>query len=122
MKIAFIVEGFRDELRVKKAIEDIIPEVKFLVTNGTRIQEPFKEKVSSYIELGYHIILLTDPDQTGNEIADILNRRFGLPRIQVDKEEARKLKKGGFEYGIEHCDPLYLKKCITTYLIDSSLL
>ena len=103
--IGYIVEGFHDE----RAVLQVEPNAVIAVTNGSRYNRRVRLDIQRIIDQCDIVFILTDPDDTGDKLADYIQRTFHLPRIHIDPEQAICYRNGKKKIGIEHCEPAYLQ-------------
>ena len=116
MKAVFIVEGLKDEDQIHKAFEDS-DEVVCIVTEGTKVNNRIRLEIESYLRKNIGVYILSDPDEAGNQLADMIQSWYPIiPRIEVDIEECGyftgKRKKAGIEYSSYE----YLKELLSPYI------
>ncbi|MCA1066148.1 toprim domain-containing protein (plasmid) [Rossellomorea sp. AcN35-11] len=66
--MGFVVEGFNDEKKVKK----VLPNSLCVVTKGTRMNGRVKMDVNEALKQCDELLLLTDPDEAGDKLADMV--------------------------------------------------
>jgi ribonuclease M5 len=117
MKYVFIVEGTRDKIQVKRALANY-GEFGFIVLHGTH----FGNAVRRIIDYNLYtkmreVFILTDPDDTGNLIAQRIQEIYPIKRIMIDRNKAKCLFGDRWRYGVEYCEEEYLREVFRTYNI-----
>jgi ribonuclease M5 len=111
--MGFVVEGFNDERKVK----EVMPDALCVVTKGTRMNGRVKLDVEKALVECDKLFLLTDPDEAGEQLADMVLQRYpSLERVQLDREQCLCYRNHKLKVGVEHCDNDYLKKILSNYL------
>lgn len=63
------------------------------------------------------VFLLTDPDEAGDQLAEMVLRHApDLVRVQLDREQCLCYRNHRLKVGVEHCDENYLKEVLNQYL------
>lgn len=106
-RYGFIVEGFNDEVRMKEVFPNsVIVVMQAKYTRRTRMNiEAALPKVDE-------MFILTDPDSTGDQFADWINKDYDFKRLFVDVEECRCYRNHKHKIGVEHASVDYLKNTL----------
>lgn len=119
-KPAFIVEGHSDARQIIGALHDCGVPFKIIVTDGTKMNKKNIVNIDSSICDGYTPYILSDPDEAGDHLAEMVHNYFpDVERIDADYEECKyckDLKRKKFKAGIEYANYKYLKKLLYPYL------
>jgi ribonuclease M5 len=114
-RAVLLVEGLNDEYQIRKAFEGFEGEdrVKCLITEGTKINNRIRAEVEDYQRKGYNIYILSDPDEAGEHLAEMIQHWCpDIPRIEVDPKECAYFTGKKYKAGIEYSSYTYLKKII----------
>jgi ribonuclease M5 len=104
-ELGVVVEGRKD----KDLLMQVYPNANILYLNGTKFNKSSMNKVQNLINVSNLVLILSDPDESGNVIAHKLTGKFPqLQRVEVDPTQARLMTHRGFKYGIEYCSREYL--------------
>jgi ribonuclease M5 len=118
LKYGFIVEGFNDEKKLRR----LVPSAYFVVTNGTRMNNRLRMNVVAALALCDELFILTDPDESGSDMAKMLLDYFpDLRRIELEREHCLCYLPNRIKVGVEHCSLEYLRKMLSPYLEDASV-
>jgi 5S rRNA maturation endonuclease (ribonuclease M5) len=115
MKAVLMVEGLNDEYQIRNAFKDFEGEdkIKCLVTEGTKVNNRILAEIENYRRQGYDIYILSDPDEAGGHLADMVQKWCPeIPRLEVDPKECAYFTGKKFKAGIEYASHTYLKKII----------
>lgn len=116
MRCGFLVEGFNDEQKVKQ----VFPDALFVVTKGTRMNGRVKMDVKAVLTQCDQFVLLTDPDEAGDVLANMVLREFPtLSRVRLDREKCLCLRNRKWKVGVEHCDVEYLKEMLSKHMNET---
>jgi 5S rRNA maturation endonuclease (ribonuclease M5) len=119
-KPAFIVEGHSDARQVIGALHDCNKVFKVIVTDGTKMNNRNIINIESAIQDGYTPYILSDPDEAGDHLAEMVHNFFpDVERIFADYEKCKyckDLRKKKFKAGIEYASYKYLKSLLYPYL------
>jgi len=111
-KVLLIVEGLNDEKQVRGAFADI-DEVDVLVTEGTKVNTKTIDDINSFVNRGYIPYILSDPDDGGNHLADMIHNHFpDMERIDVDINECGYYTGKKLKAGVEYASHDYLKNIV----------
>lgn len=117
MKPVFIVEGHKDAYQVDGALGT---KALVIVTEGTKVNNRIKNYINNFIEQGHPIYILSDPDEAGDHLANMINFWYpDIPRINADFEECKyckDLKTKKFKAGIEYASFRYLRRLLGEYV------
>lgn len=116
--VYLIVEGTKDERHIQK----IFPYAKFIITNGTRMNNRVKSLITQALTQTPSVYILSDPDDAGNALATMINRFFPtLLRIHLDPARCKtmNLRNERVNIGVEHAEPQYLYEALNPYLYRS---
>lgn len=133
-KLTFIVEGESDAKVVKRAIHDLVylkevnknplhlrqcrDAVNIIITRGTHFGEREKLQIEIDILLGSRIFILTDPDKSGDELAQAIQQKFPIiPRIELNPLRCINTRSPKKNKGVEYCDIRYLRNIINRYML-----
>lgn len=109
----FIIEGWSDEQVLRLAY----PFIETIVTNGTRMNNRIRADINNHMRIGYTPYVLSDPDQAGDQLFDMIRKEYPvIERIAIDPEMAKKKMSTRWKYGIEYCNPNYLKVILRPYM------
>ncbi len=97
IEVPVIVEGKRDEVALRRF------GIKIIIRMSGRSLYDLALYVSERHE---EVVILTDFDRAGSEIAGKLNLLFGSLRIKVDTRTRGRLKKEAVKYGISQIESL----------------
>lgn len=113
MKYGFVVEGFNDE----KKVNQVVPNSLCVVTNGTRMNGRVKTDVDEALETCDEVFLLTDPDEAGDQLAEMVLGHYPfLKRVRLDREQCLCYRNRKLKVGVEHCDKEYLRSVLMPHL------
>lgn len=113
MKIGFIVEGFNDEDKLLT----VLPSAHVVVTKGTRLNNRVRMDINNALSKCSKVYLLTDPDESGNLIANKLILEFPmLTRIFLDAKECKCYRNNRLKIGMEHCTHSYLASVLRMHI------
>lgn len=111
-KVVLIVEGLNDERQVRNAFEGI-DEVEVIITEGTKVNNRVIDEIISYKNNGYTPYILSDPDNGGNHLAEMIQSHFpNIERIDVDINECGYYTGKKLKAGIEYSSYDYLKSIV----------
>lgn len=111
--MGFVVEGFNDEAKVK----EVFPNAVCVVTKGTRLNGRVKMDLEKALEECDEVFLLTDPDEAGDTLAEMILRFYPfLKRIQLEREQCLCYRNHRLKVGVEHCETDYLRHVFNEYL------
>lgn len=114
MKYGYIVEGFNDELKIMQTM----PDAYVVVTQGTRMNNRVRMDIRKAIEQCDVVCILTDPDEAGDLLAEMIRREFPtLQRIRLDRDKCLGYKPNRIKVGVEHCDDEYLKDVLSAHIM-----
>jgi 5S rRNA maturation endonuclease (ribonuclease M5) len=120
MKPAFIVEGHSDARQIIGALGDCGMPFKVIVTDGTKMNNKNALNIDIAIMDGYTPFILSDPDEAGDHLADMVNRYFpNIDRINADFDQCKyckDLKTMRMKAGIEYASYKYLRKLLYPYV------
>lgn len=121
MKPAFIVEGHSDARQIIGALADYNKPFRVIVTDGTKMNNANIFKIEDAIASGHQLYILSDPDEAGDQLANmILNYFPDTPRIHADFEQCKYCKGWKktmkFKAGIEYASYKYLRELLVEYL------
>lgn len=109
MQYGYVVEGFNDKAKVNKAFPDAL----CVVTKGTRMNGRVKMDVKEALSQCDQLVLLTDPDEAGDLLAEMVLKEFPtLTRVHLEREKCLCLRNRKWKVGVEHCDTDYLKEML----------
>lgn len=109
----FIVEGWSDDEQLRK----VFPEIKTIVTNGTKFNNRIRDIINTHLENGEEIYVLSDPDAAGEQLYSMIKLNYPtIPRIPVDPEQASYIRGVKKKYGVEHCSYGYLRRLLYEYI------
>lgn len=116
MKAVFIVEGVNDADQINKAFnynDDII----ILITEGTKVDPEMRAKMEDYLNRGYGVYILSDPDEAGDTLAAMIQSWYPkIGRIEVELKECAYYTGKKHKAGIEYASYKYLRKIISPYI------
>lgn len=115
MKVCLMVEGTKDEDQIRDAFKDFegADRVECLVTEGTKVNNRILAEIENYKRNGYSIYILSDPDEAGEHLAQMIQHWYpDIPRLEVEVEECAYFTGKKFKAGIEYSSHTYLKKLI----------
>lgn len=112
MKVGFIVEGTHDEAKLLLNF----PSAKFAITKGTRFSKRTKMDIQGLIDSVDQAFILTDPDESGDALAEMISAIFSLPRIHLEAERCMCYRNRKLKIGVEHADDVYLKSVLEPIL------
>lgn len=117
--VTFVVEGWSDHDKIKQAYpQDYVGTV---VLNGTKFNNSVRSQIEAAMEKG-SVYMLSDPDESGDQIAKVICTYYGIKRIDVDPKRARFLRmERGWKYGVEYCGLVYLRELLGGYVDDSNI-
>lgn len=114
-RVVLIVEGLNDEKQVRDAF-DGIDEIDVMVTEGTKVNTKTIDKIQSFIDKGFTPYILSDPDEAGEHLAEMIQSHFpSMKRIEVDLHECGYYTGTKIKGGIEYSSHKYLKKVVAPY-------
>lgn len=117
MKPAFIVEGHSDARQIIGALRG--KDFDIIITSGTKCNDDIISRIELAIEKGYTPYILSDPDEAGLQLANMINHQFpNIKRIDADYDECKyckDIKKMRFKSGIEYSSYKYLKRLLYPY-------
>jgi 5S rRNA maturation endonuclease (ribonuclease M5) len=119
VKAVLIVEGTKDADQIKKAFEGVEyqSDVRTLVTEGTKVNNRILAEIEDCIRDGYNPYILSDPDEAGGHLADMIQNWFpDIPRLEVDEKECAYWTGKKFKSGIEYASYDYLIQLISPYI------
>lgn len=120
MKPAFIVEGHSDARQIVGALHNCGIPFKVIVTDGTKMNNRNILNIDLAIFEGYTPYILSDPDEAGDHLAEMIHNFFpDVERIHADYEQCKyckDLKKKKFKAGIEYSSYRYLRQLLYPYL------
>jgi ribonuclease M5 len=113
MQYGFIVEGFNDESKLLQ----VIPNAHVVVTKGTRLNNRVRMDINLALNKCSRVYLLSDPDVSGDLIANSLLTEFPmLTRILLDADQCKCYRRNKIKVGVEHTSNSYLYSVLRTYL------
>ena len=77
--MGFVVEGFNDESKVKEVMNDAL----CVVTKGTRMNGRVKMDVEKALVECDKLFLLTDPDEAGDKLAQMVLGHYPIFRTSI---------------------------------------
>lgn len=111
--MGFVVEGFNDESKVK----EVMPNAFVVVTKGTRMNGRVKMDVEQALQECDKLFLLTDPDEAGDKLAEMVLGHYPfLERVHLDREQCLCYRNHKLKVGVEHCENAYLKEVLKKYM------
>ncbi|AYP68646.1 ribonuclease M5 [Exiguobacterium phage vB_EalM-132] len=111
MCLVLIVEGMNDRQQILNAKP--LCELDFVVTGGTKMNNGIKNNIDKHLQKGNRLVLLTDPDEAGDQIVQMVQRFYpSIPRVEVNKDEANYFTGRKYKYGVEYCGHKYLRELI----------
>lgn len=97
--IGLIIEGANDERKIREVSKDYY----LVLTHGTKFSNREIYKIEEALSICDSVHILTDPDTSGDWIAEHIQKFFpDIPRIQVDPNKAKVRKYHGDKFGIEY--------------------
>ena len=109
----FIVEGIKDEERIRGVLTELYGEFLIGILKGTRFSKREISMTKLMLNSCEKVFVLSDPDEAGDWIANKLLTKFPeLERINVDPDEANCFRWKGWKYGVEYCSDEYLRKIL----------
>lgn len=117
MKVVLIVEGLKDAEQIERAF-DGNQDIKTIVTEGTKFNNRIIAELEDCMrEEECSIYVLSDPDEAGDSICDMVWRIFPeIKRIEADTKECSYFTGKRFKMGIEYASYRYLRKLISPFL------
>lgn len=113
MRVALIVEGTKDADQIHNSFEGN-DNVKTLVTEGTKVNNRILNEIQYYIDIGYDIYILSDPDEAGKRLAEMIQFHYpDIPRLEVDEKKCAYFTGKKYKAGVEYASYKYLKKLIS---------
>lgn len=113
-KTGIILEGVNDA----KLIRRVFPNTHIVLTKGTRLNNRVRMDIIYALNNCRNVFLLTDPDEAGNLLANMVLTDFPtLRRLVLDYEMCKCHTNRGLKYGIEHAEPEYLLSALSNYLV-----
>lgn len=113
--MGFVVEGFNDEKKLKQ----VLPGASYVVTNGTRMNNRVKMDLNKALAECDEVFLLTDPDEAGEQLAQMVLRQYPhLRRVLLERSKCLAYRPGKVKVGVEHCDTDYLKTVLSEYVSE----
>lgn len=113
MKTVFMVEGTKDADQIHKAFEGNT-DVKTLITEGTKVNNRIKAEIENYQRQGYGIYILSDPDEAGKQLAQMIQYWYPeIPRVEVETKECAYFTGKKLKAGIEYASYRYLRKLLS---------
>jgi len=116
MKACLMVEGTKDKDQISSAFNGFegADRVKCLVTEGTKVNNRIMAEVENYIREGYDIYILSDPDEAGDHLVEMIQHWYPhIPRLEVDYKQCAYFTGKKFKAGIEYASHNYLRKLIS---------
>lgn len=111
-----MVEGVKDATQIRNAFKGI-SEVTIVITEGTKINNRIKIEIESYLKLGYNIYILSDPDDAGEQLTQMIQSWYPfIPRIEVDFKFCAYYTGKRMKSGIEYASYNYLRKILCPYM------
>ena len=111
--LGFIVEGFNDEYKLRSCF----PDAYVVVTQGDRLDNAVRNKIKTALIECSMVILLTDPDEAGNNYAKKLSVEFPtLQRLELDPAKCKCVRNRKLKIGVEHASREYLVRVINSFL------
>jgi|GEM_PF-3163403 len=106
-RFGFIVEGRKDEVKLRSIIGGIFP---IVVLGGNGFSKHMQEVVESVKNIVDVLFIATDPDDFGNMAAEKIKAQFNLPQIELNKDKCMLYNHRGvpIKCGLEHADDMYL--------------
>lgn len=98
-----VVEGKNDQLKVKH----VFPDLEVIITNGSAIEQDTIELLKQLSQT-HDIILCLDPDHAGARIRRIISNQIDVQHVYIHKDQA--ISKNGRKVGVEHADPVDIRK------------
>lgn len=114
MACTFIVEGWSDHDQVKLAFPT--EDVDTIVTNGINYNNRLRQLIGEKVARGDAIFILSDPDESGDQLAKMICKEYDFPRIHVDPTQAQMYTIKRIKYGVEYCSVTYLKELLTQFI------
>lgn len=114
-KIVLLVEGLKDRDKINDAFRDFEGEdrVECLITEGTKFNHDIIDQVEEYIGNGYTPYILSDPDDAGDNLANMIQERYPeIQRLEVDPEQCGYFTGKKMKAGIEYSSHNYLRTVI----------
>lgn len=97
--IGLIIEGANDERKILEVSRDYY----LVLTNGTKFSNREIYKIEEALGICSEVYILTDPDPSGDWIAQHIQESFPeIKRIEVDPDKAKVKKWRGDKFGIEY--------------------
>jgi len=116
--MGFVVEGFNDETKVK----EVLPDSFVVVTKGTRMNGRVKMDVEKALATCDKVFLLTDPDEAGDTLAEMVLRYYpNLERVRLNREQCLCYRNHKLKVGVEHCETNYLQNVLNSYLKSNEI-
>lgn len=116
MKAVFLVEGVNDADQIQRAFDGIV-KIHTIVTEGTKVNNRVKNEINDYVEKGYTPYILSDPDDAGTALANMVQFNFPqIERIELDLKQCAYFTGKKFKAGVEHASYKYLRKTLGKYL------
>lgn len=116
--MGFVVEGLNDEKNLKQAM----PSAYCVVTNGTRMNNRVKMDLRKALEECDVVYLLTDPDEAGDVLAQMVWRQCpSLERVSLDQSQCLSYRNDRLKVGVEHCEVDYLRSVLSEYVNELDL-
>jgi len=107
--IGLIIEGANDERKILEVSRDY----HLVLTHGTKFSNREIFKIEEALSLCTSVYILTDPDQSGNWLANRIREYFpNIPRIKVDPDKAKIRRPRGDKFGIEYMSHQSLKEIL----------
>ncbi|MFF2532420.1 toprim domain-containing protein [Brevibacillus sp. NPDC058079] len=111
--MGFVIEGFNDEKKVK----EVMPNAHCVVTKGTRMNGRVKMDLKKALTTCEELFLLTDPDEAGDKLAEMVLRQYpSLQRVVLDRNACLCYRNQKVKVGVEHCETSYLKRVLSEYV------
>lgn len=111
-RVVLIVEGLNDERQVRDAFYGI-DEIDVIVTEGTKVNTNTIDKIQSFIDRGFTPYILSDPDDGGLKLAEMIQSHFpNIERIEVDLHECGYYTGTKIKAGIEYSSHDYLRSIV----------
>lgn len=108
----FIVEGVHDKDKVSRLVRGSV----FVVAEGQRYNNRVANGVRKMVQDCTYVYILTDPDETGDKLADMVWKDYPtMGRIYMDPEQCLCERQHKMKIGVEHATDAYLREVFERY-------